>query len=175
MKILITGFAGFIGFHLTKKLIEAGHIVWGIDNFNDYYDVSLKYAKSNTPLIIFAGKEYGTGSSRDWAAKGTLLLGVKVVVAESFERIHRSNLIGMGVLPCVFQNGDTRKTLGLKGDEEISIIGIEEGLNGDGIITIKINGDRQIKVKSCIYTHEEFEQYHHQGLLLKVFRDMMTH
>jgi aconitate hydratase len=139
------------------------------------YDVSLKYAKSNTPLIIFAGKEYGTGSSRDWAAKGTLLLGVKVVVAESFERIHRSNLIGMGVLPCVFQNGDTRKTLGLKGDEEISIIGIEEGLNGDGIITIKINGDRQIKVKSCIYTHEEFEQYHHQGLLLKVFRDMMTH
>jgi aconitate hydratase len=89
------------------------------------FDAAMKYVESSTPLIVFAGQEYGTGSSRDWAAKGTRLLGIKAVVAESFERIHRSNLIGMGVLPFQFVNGDTAKSIGLTGTEEFSIRGLE--------------------------------------------------
>ncbi len=138
------------------------------------YEISGRYTSQGTPLVIIAGKEYGTGSSRDWAAKGTLLLGVKAVVAESFERIHRSNLIGMGVLPFVFTGGETRKSLGITGDEEISILDIEKALSEDGIATLQI-GDKKVKIKACLDTHEEIEQYHHQGVLLKVFRDMMTH
>merc|ERR1711969_62480 len=91
------------------------------------YDAAMKYKEEGVPLVIFAGGEYGNGSSRDWAAKGTNLLGVKAVIAESFERIHRSNLVGMGVIPFEFTDGDTRKTLKLTGDEVISI----EGLEGD--------------------------------------------
>ena len=90
------------------------------------YDAAMAYQKSDTPLVIFAGKEYGTGSSRDWAAKGTRLLGVRAVIAQSFERIHRSNLIGMGVLPLQFAEGESWQTLGLDGTETISI----EGLDG---------------------------------------------
>src|SRR5262249_27184198 len=90
------------------------------------YDAAMRYAIDETPLIVIAGKEYGTGSSRDWAAKGTRLLGVKAVIAESFERIHRSNLIGMGVLPLEFVGEINRKTLDLKGDEIISINGLDE-------------------------------------------------
>ena len=88
------------------------------------YDASMQYQKEGTPLVIIAGKEYGTGSSRDWAAKGTMLLGVKAVVAETFERIHRSNLIGMGVLPLQFLNGETRVSLGLDGSETFDIVGV---------------------------------------------------
>ncbi len=86
----------------------------------------MKYKAEGVPLVIFGGKEYGTGSSRDWAAKGTFLLGVKAVIAESFERIHRSNLVGMGVLPLVFKNGEDRKSLGITGDEIIDILGLED-------------------------------------------------
>ena len=85
------------------------------------YDAAVRYQGENTPLVVFAGKEYGTGSSRDWAAKGTRLLGVKAVIAESFERIHRSNLIGMGVLPVEFAAGESRRSLGLRGDETVDI------------------------------------------------------
>ena len=85
------------------------------------YDAAMRYKAEGMPLVIFAGKEYGTGSSRDWAAKGTALLGVRAVIAESFERIHRSNLVGMGVLPLVFTDGETRQTLGLTGDETVSL------------------------------------------------------
>jgi hypothetical protein len=88
----------------------------------------MAYQAAGTPLVIFGGIEYGAGSSRDWAAKGTALLGVKAVIAESFERIHRSNLVGMGVIPFEFTGGDTRKTLGLKGDEVVSIDGLEGDL-----------------------------------------------
>ncbi len=88
------------------------------------YDAAMRYKKEGVPLVIFAGKEYGTGSSRDWAAKGTRLLGVRAVIAESFERIHRSNLVGMGVLPLVFTGGESWQTLGLKGDETVSLSGI---------------------------------------------------
>ena len=85
------------------------------------YDAAVRYQGEETPLVVFAGKEYGTGSSRDWAAKGTRLLGVRAVIAESFERIHRSNLIAMGVLPVVFEDGASRKTLGLTGDETVDL------------------------------------------------------
>src|SRR6185503_11566186 len=92
------------------------------------YDVSMAYQAKGTPLFIIAGKEYGTGSSRDWAAKGTILLGVRAVIAESFERIHRSNLVGMGVLPLEFTNGETRVSHSLDGFETFDIIGLESGL-----------------------------------------------
>ena len=90
------------------------------------YDAAMRYAGEGVPLVVFAGKEYGTGSSRDWAAKGTRLLGVRAVIAESFERIHRSNLIGMGVLPLLFAEGMSWQTLGLKGDERVSLKGLNE-------------------------------------------------
>lgn len=88
------------------------------------YDIAMRYSDCHTPLIVIAGKNYGTGSSRDWAAKGTNLLGVKAVIAESFERIHRSNLVGMGVLPFLFEEGQTRKSLNLTGNESFEIIGL---------------------------------------------------
>lgn len=102
------------------------------------YDAAVRYAQSNTPLVIFAGEEYGTGSSRDWAAKGTLLLGVRMVVARSFERIHRSNLIGMGVLPCQFTGEDSAESLGLDGSEQFSCAGLESGLTPKQEITLII-------------------------------------
>src|SRR6186713_3406789 len=88
------------------------------------YDASVKYKQTQTPLIVLAGKEYGSGSSRDWAAKGAFLLGIKAILAESYERIHRSNLVGMGVLPLQFKNGDTRQSLGLTGDDTFTILGV---------------------------------------------------
>ena len=90
------------------------------------YDAAMRYKREGVPLVVFGGKEYGTGSSRDWAAKGTFLLGVKAVIAESFERIHRSNLVGMGVLPLTFTEGQDRKSLGITGEEVIDILGLEE-------------------------------------------------
>ncbi|CAN7950321.1 unnamed protein product, partial [Ixodes hexagonus] len=103
------------------------------------YDAAMKYRDENVPLVVIAGKEYGTGSSRDWAAKGPCLLGVKAVIAESFERIHRSNLVGMGVLPLEFKNNVDRKTLKLEGNEVIDITGLEDDLypSSDVIMTIK--------------------------------------
>ena len=92
------------------------------------YDAAMRYEQETAPLVVFAGKEYGTGSSRDWAAKGTKLLGVRAVIAESFERIHRSNLVGMGVLPLVFEEGTSWQSLGLKGDETVTIHGLGAGL-----------------------------------------------
>ena len=88
------------------------------------YDAAMRYQAEKVPLVVFAGREYGTGSSRDWAAKGTKLLGVRAVIAQSFERIHRSNLVGMGVLPLVFEEGTSWQTLGLKGDETVTILGL---------------------------------------------------
>ena len=141
------------------------------------YEISQKHQLEQTPLVVFAGKEYGTGSSRDWAAKGTLLLGVKAVIAESFERIHRSNLIGMGVLPLTFENQDNRKTLKLKGDEIIDILGLEEKLTPSQIFSLVVhykNGDSiKLSVRSHLSTEEEIDQYKNKGVLLKVFRDMI--
>ncbi len=141
------------------------------------YDAVVEYKKRGTDLVVIGGKEYGTGSSRDWAAKGTKLLGIKSVLAESFERIHRSNLIGMGILPLQFINGQDRKKLNLDGSELISIKGIKEGLKpGDEVIVeFKYkNGDtKKIEMLSRIDTNNELEYYKHGGILQYVLRNMI--
>ncbi len=124
---------------------------------------------------MIAGKEYGTGSSRDWAAKGTRLLGVRAVIAESFERIHRSNLIGMGVVPLQFAEGESRQTLGLTGDEEISIAGLSD-LTPGGTVNIVIknaDGERSVDAKCRIDTVNELAYYRHGGILHYVLRKMI--
>ncbi len=140
------------------------------------YDASMKYQKAGTPLIVVAGKEYGTGSSRDWAAKGTTLLGVRAVIAESFERIHRSNLVGMGVLPLQFKDGMTRQSLKLDGTETYDIVGIEKGLKPrqDVIVTIhRANGKTEQVTALCrIDTLDEIEYYKNGGILHYVLRSM---
>lgn len=140
------------------------------------YDAAMKYVASGTPLIIVAGKEYGTGSSRDWAAKGTNLLGVRAVIAESFERIHRSNLVGMGVLPLQFTGGMTRASLNLKGDEKFDIQGIANGLKPRSELTVTIvraDGSKQDVQALCrIDTLDEIEYYRNGGILHYVLRSM---
>ena len=134
-----------------------------------------KYKKRKTDLIVIGGKEYGTGSSRDWAAKGTKLLGVKSVFAESFERIHRSNLIGMGILPLQFIDGMDRKKLKLTGSEIITVNGIEKGLNPGDKLSVEFkyqNGEiKKIKMLCRIDTNNELEYYKHGGILQYVLRN----
>jgi aconitate hydratase len=141
------------------------------------YDAAMQYQEAKTPLVIFAGKEYGTGSSRDWAAKGTLLLGVKAVIAESFERIHRSNLVGMGVLPLQFKDGKTRQDLKLDGSETFDITGIAAGLKPrmDLTMTIKRAGGavETLKLMCRIDTLDEVEYYRHGGILHYVLRGLL--
>jgi aconitate hydratase len=141
------------------------------------YDAAMAYAKSDTPLVVFAGKEYGTGSSRDWAAKGTRLLGVRAVVAESFERIHRSNLIGMGVLPLQFKDGDSWENLGLTGDESVTIEGLTE-LSPRADVTVKITGadgqSREVIVTCRIDTLDELDYYKNGGILHYVLRKLVA-
>ena len=141
------------------------------------YDASMKYQADGTPLVVIAGKEYGTGSSRDWAAKGTRLLGVKAVIAESFERIHRSNLIGMGVLPLQFHPGTDRKTLKLDGTEKIDIAGIEAGMKPQQdlklVITRAHGHKEEILVRSRIDTAVELEYYKNGGILHYVLRKLV--
>ena len=142
------------------------------------FDASMAYQEAGTPLVIFGGIEYGAGSSRDWAAKGTALLGVKAVIAESFERIHRSNLVGMGVIPFEFTGGDTRKTLGLKGDEVVSIDGLAGDLKPLSTVPCTITyGDGSVKViqiKCRIDTEIEIEYVEHGGVLHYVLRDLAS-
>jgi len=139
------------------------------------YDVAMRYKEEGVPLVIFAGKEYGTGSSRDWAAKGTRLLGVKAVVTESFERIHRSNLIGMGVLPLVFTNGDTWENLGMKGDEQVTIEGLadlkpRQMLNAE--ITFGDGSRKTIELLVRVDTEDELDYYRAGGILHYVLRNL---
>ncbi|MEK9498663.1 aconitate hydratase AcnA [Photorhabdus sp. P32] len=140
------------------------------------YDAAMRYQEEKTPLAIIAGKEYGSGSSRDWAAKGTRLLGVRVVIAESFERIHRSNLIGMGVLPLEFPEGVNRKTLNLRGEETIDIEGMNN-LKPGQIIPVKltyVDGRKEIINARCrIDTGTELDYFHHGGILHYVIRHML--
>ncbi|HRQ79152.1 MAG TPA: aconitate hydratase AcnA [Gemmatimonadaceae bacterium] len=138
-----------------------------------YYDASMAYQAAGTPLVIIAGKEYGTGSSRDWAAKGTALLGVRAVIAESFERIHRSNLVGMGVIPLEFVNGETRQSLGLTGFEEITIEGMSDTMAPRATLTVKA-GDKTFQVRSRIDTPEEMNYYRHGGILHYVLRQLAS-
>jgi aconitate hydratase len=141
------------------------------------YDASLSYKKAGVPLVILAGKDYGMGSSRDWAAKGTLLLGVKAVIAESFERIHRSNLVGMGVLPLTFKAGDNAQTLGLDGTEtfDVAITDNVKPRQEIAVTATKPNGQKVVFHTLCrIDTPVEVEYYRHGGILNTVLRHMIS-
>ena len=135
------------------------------------YDAAMKYAENETPLVVLAGKEYGSGSSRDWAAKGTKLLGVRAVIAESFERIHRSNLVGMGVLPLQFPEGESAESLGLSGEEEYSITGLGDGSAKE--VTVRA-GDNEFQARVRIDTPKEVEYFRHGGILPFVLRQLMA-
>jgi aconitate hydratase len=135
------------------------------------YDAAMRYAGEGTPLVVIAGKEYGSGSSRDWAAKGTNLLGVRAVIAESFERIHRSNLVGMGVLPLQFSDGENAESLGLTGEEEFSITGVEGGEAKS--VSVRA-GDTEFTARVRIDTPKEVEYYKHGGILPFVLRSLLA-
>ncbi len=140
------------------------------------YDAAMKHQAEGTPLVVIGGKEYGTGSSRDWAAKGTRLLGIKAVIAESFERIHRSNLVGMGVLPLQFKDGASRESLGLTGEERIDIVGVEAGLTPRMDLTCRITRPdgsvEEIPLLCRIDTADEVEYYRNGGILHYVLRNL---
>jgi len=141
------------------------------------YDAAMQYKAAGVPLVVLAGKEYGSGSSRDWAAKGTLLLGVKAVIAESFERIHRSNLVNMGVLPLQFQAGASAASLGLTGFEQFELTGIAEGLRAGGLVTVRAvgAGPKPIEFQAVarIDTPEELVAFRHGGILPYVVRQLV--
>jgi aconitate hydratase len=138
------------------------------------YDASMKYQAAGTPLIVLAGKEYGSGSSRDWAAKGTALLGIRAVIAESYERIHRSNLIGMGVVPLQFREGDNAEKLGLTGDETFDIVGL--GLDRAKEVQVTATGKdgkrKSFKAVVRIDTPKEQDYFIHGGILQYVLRQL---
>jgi aconitate hydratase len=138
------------------------------------YDAAMRYKAESTPLVILAGKEYGTGSSRDWAAKGTMLLGVKAVIAESFERIHRSNLIGMGVLPLQFKEGENAQSLGLTGKETFDIVGLDRGAAKSVTVIARSSEGKtmQFQVRLRIDTPKELDYYQHGGILHYVLRQL---
>ena len=152
----------------TRNFLKAGEQA-------TIYDASVDYQAAGVPLVILAGKEYGSGSSRDWAAKGTALLGVRAVIAESFERIHRSNLIGMGVLPLQFINGQNAATLGLKGDEVFDITGIDELNRGTTPKTLTVKaGDITFEAQLRIDTPGEADYYRHGGIMQYVLRSLLN-
>jgi aconitate hydratase len=141
------------------------------------YDAAMKYIAQGTPTVLFGGEEYGTGSSRDWAAKGTQLLGVKAVIAKSFERIHRSNLVGMGVLPLQFKGSDSAQSLEIEGDEEFDVLGLEEELKPQQDVTLVIrkNGStQQVPLLLRIDTPIEVDYYQHGGILPYVLRELIA-
>ncbi len=160
--LLVPGVEGGVSVHLPDG--DQGSI----------YDIAMRYRKEGTPLVILAGREYGTGSSRDWAAKGTMLLGVKAVIAESFERIHRSNLIGMGVAPLQFQSGQNAKSLGLSGREVFAIEGLSRGDAREVRVTAQPDGGPavQFTARLRIDTPKEREYYRHGGILQYVLRQL---
>jgi aconitate hydratase len=139
------------------------------------YDASVAYAEAGVPLVVLAGKEYGSGSSRDWAAKGTMLLGVRAVIAESYERIHRSNLIGMGVLPLQYPDGETAESLGLSGTETFTITGVEALNDGSTPRTVKVSTDGGAEFDAIVRidTPGEADYYRHGGILQYVLRKML--
>jgi aconitate hydratase len=142
------------------------------------YDAAEHYKADRTPLVVLAGQEYGTGSSRDWAAKGTMLLGVKAVVAQSYERIHRSNLVGMGVLPLQFEEGTSAQTLGLDGSETFAVFGLSKEVKPREKLTLRITkadgAVRDVPVILRIDTPIEVEYYRHGGILPFVLRELMV-
>ncbi|HEX6011230.1 MAG TPA: aconitase family protein, partial [Geminicoccaceae bacterium] len=158
---------------------EGGYTrLWPTGEEMSTYDAAMAYKEQGTPLVVVGGKEYGTGSSRDWAAKGTNLLGVKAVLAESFERIHRSNLVGMGVLPLLFYQGTDRKTLGLDGSETVDIIGLEEGLKPRMRLTCRFTKSdgsvQEVPVLCRVDTLDEVDYFLHGGILHYVLRTLLA-
>jgi aconitate hydratase len=142
------------------------------------YDASMRYQNDEVPLVVLAGQEYGTGSSRDWAAKGTRLLGVCAVVAQSYERIHRSNLVGMGVLPLQFHEGTNAQSLGLDGTESYDVVGLESELKPQQELTLRVTradgSTLDVPVRSRIDTPIEIDYYQHGGILQYVLRQLMA-
>ncbi len=145
------------------------------------YDAAMRYLREGTPTLVLAGKEYGSGSSRDWAAKGPYLQGVKAVLAESFERIHRSNLVGMGILPLQFLEGENAASLGLTGHEFFDILGVREGIATDfaagRVLTVRASDGagqtREFRVTARIDTPREVQYYRHGGILQYVLRQLL--
>jgi aconitate hydratase len=156
--------------------VEGGYTKDADGNQTSIYDAAMAHQENGTPLVVFGGQQYGAGSSRDWAAKGTALLGVKAVIAESFERIHRSNLVGMGVIPFEFTDGDSRKSLGLTGEETVSITGLSGDIEPLSNVPCTItfpNGDvKEIQLKCRIDTAVEIEYIEHGGVLHYVLRNL---
>jgi len=156
--------------------VEGGYSIGPDGKQTSIYDAAMAYIDQGTPLVIFGGIEYGAGSSRDWAAKGTNLLGVKAVIAESFERIHRSNLVGMGVIPFEFTGGQNRKTLGLKGDETVTIHGLNDAIRPLSTVPCTITRadgtSITIDIKCRIDTEIEVDYVKHGGVLHYVLRDL---
>jgi aconitate hydratase len=143
------------------------------------YEAAMRYKAEGVPLVVLAGTEYGTGSSRDWAAKGTYLLGVRAVIAAGYERIHRSNLVGMGVLPLEFIAGETWQSLGLTGEERYDVLGLGEGMRPGDVLTVRAAGrqdtPREFRVKCRIDTLVELEYYRNGGILQTVLRRLLRH
>ena len=156
--------------------VEGGYTKGPDGNQMAIYDAAMAYQENGTPLVVIAGEQYGAGSSRDWAAKGTALLGVKAVIAESFERIHRSNLVGMGVIPFEFTGGDNRASLGLTGEETFTIAGLEGDLQPLSEVPCRIDfadgSTKDIALKCRIDTAIEKEYIEHGGVLHYVLRDL---
>jgi aconitate hydratase len=168
----------FANIRLRNQLVpgvEGGFTVGPDGQQTAIYDAAMAYARAGVPLVVLAGKEYGSGSSRDWAAKGTALLGVRAVIAESYERIHRSNLIGMGVLPLEFPAGQTAQSLGLTGTETFTITGIEELNEGRTPRTVHVTADdKEFDAVVRIDTPGEADYYRHGGILQYVLRKMLA-
>jgi aconitate hydratase len=170
----------FANIRLRNQLAPSTEGGWTLylpgDEKMSIYDAAVKYREAGVPLVVIAGKEYGSGSSRDWAAKGTRLLGVRAVIVESYERIHRSNLIGMGVMPLEFKAGETRESLGLTGHELFDIEGIDSLAPGKSITVRAKSKDgktKQFSVIARVDTPEEVSYYHHGGILQYVLRQML--
>jgi aconitate hydratase len=143
----------------------------------DIHDAAERYQREGTPLVVIAGKEYGSGSSRDWAAKGPLLLGVRAVIAESYERIHRSNLVGMGVLPLQFKAGESAESLGLTGREVFTVTGISGGIQPRQVVTVEIEREggarSSFTATARLDTPIEVDYYRNGGILQTVLRKML--
>ena len=171
----------FANIRLRNQLGDGREGGWTTDLLNgdvtSIYEASVHYQEDGVPLIVLAGKEYGTGSSRDWAAKGTLLLGVKAVIAESFERIHRSNLVGMGVLPLQFMPGENAASLGLDGTETFDITGIRDDMPANVTLSVTAHtadgGSKEFKARSRIDSPMEIEYYRNGGILQMVLRRLL--
>jgi aconitate hydratase len=167
----------FANIRLRNLLAGRGDLVGGLTlhlpdgEAMPIYDAAMRYAEEGVPLVVIAGREYGSGSSRDWAAKGTSLLGVRAVIAQSFERIHRSNLVGMGVLPLQFRDGESAESLGLTGEEELSITGIDGGRARE--VTVRA-GEKEFTARVRIDTPKEEEYFRHGGILPFVLRGLLA-